>query len=167
MFFNRKAILCCFLIISLILAGFIPINSRKLTENKIYSNTEFKFSLNYPESWYFVDDSLPEQLYIFLSKEKFNITESNPAALVIVGLKGKKGMQFIEGYKNKFDKKSIECKSFKVNKEITADKYSIEESVYYLLFSYNGQYYVTIYSADKKQNVDELETIIKTIIIKK
>ena len=167
MFLSRKAILCCFLTLSLILADSIPTNIKKNTENKIYNNAEFRFSLNYPESWNFVDDSLPEQINILLSKEKFNITKSNPAALVIVGLRGKKGKEFMDSYENEFDKKNIESKSFEVNKEITADKYSIEESVFYLLFSYNDQYYVTSYSADRKQNLNDIEAVIKTIIIKK
>lgn len=167
MLFYRKAILCCFLILSLILAGFLPTNSKKLTESNIYTNTEFKFSLNYPGNWYFTDDSLPEQINILLSKEELNVVKKNPAMLVITGLKGKKGKEFIKSYEDEFDKKNIEPKSFKINKEITADKYFLGERVYYVLFSYNDQYYVTIYSADKKQNFNEVEAIIKTITIKK
>ncbi len=136
MLFARKVILCCFLILSLAFAGCTPTDGKKLTERKIYTNTEFKFSLNYPESWYFIDDSLPEQINILLSKEELSIARMNPAALSIVGLKGKEGKEFMESYENEFDKKDIESKSFKVSKEITADKYFADEGVCYLMFSY-------------------------------
>ncbi|WP_154669432.1 hypothetical protein [Ruminiclostridium cellobioparum] len=102
-----------------------------------------------------------------LSKEELNVVKKNPAMLVIIGLKGKKGKEFVKSYEDEFDKKNIEPKSFKINKEITADKYFLGERVYYVLFSYNDQYYITIYSADKKQNFNEVEAIIKTITIKK